>query len=56
LAQQRLYVPPDEFAALVGVSRSTVWRAMRDGRLRYARFGRARRVPLSELVRLTSEA
>jgi|SRR5436190_12044266 excisionase family DNA binding protein len=53
---ERIYVPPDRFAVLAGVSRSTVWRAMRAKRLRYAHFGRVRRIPLSELDRLTSEA
>jgi hypothetical protein len=29
---------------------------MRAGKLRYARFGRARRIPVSEYERLASEA
>jgi excisionase family DNA binding protein len=52
----RLYHSPDEFARRASISRATVWRLMRDGRLRYARFGRARRIPVSEYERLASEA
>jgi len=48
------YVPPDEFAVRAGISRPTVWRMMQRGELRYAKFGRARRIPLSELERLTT--
>jgi excisionase family DNA binding protein len=53
---ERIYVPPDRFAVLAGISRATIWRMMRDKRLRYAQFGRVRRIPLAELERLTSEA
>jgi excisionase family DNA binding protein len=52
----RLYHSPDEFARRASISRATVWRLMRDGRLRYARFGRARRIPVSEYERLACEA
>jgi excisionase family DNA binding protein len=52
---ERLYIPPDEFARRAGVSRSTIWRMMRAGALRYARFGTARRIPVSEYARLTAE-
>jgi excisionase family DNA binding protein len=49
-----LFDTPDDFAKKAGISRATVWRLMRDGRLRFARFGRTRRIPRSEYQRLTS--
>ena len=52
---ERLFHTPDEFARRASISRATVWRLMRDGRLRYARFGRARRIPVSEYERLATE-
>ena len=55
-AGERLYHSPDEFARRASISRATVWRLMREGKLRYARFGRARRIPVSEYERLASEA
>jgi excisionase family DNA binding protein len=55
-AGERLYHSPDEFARRASISRATVWRLMRAGKLRYARFGRARRIPVSEYERLASEA
>ena len=55
-AGDRLYHSPDEFARRASISRATVWRLMRAGKLRYARFGRARRIPISEYERLASEA
>jgi excisionase family DNA binding protein len=55
-ADKRLYHTPDEFAERAGIGRATVWRMMRDGRLRYARCGRARRIPVTEYERLASEA
>ena len=51
-----MFDTPDDFAKKAGISRATVWRLMRDGTLRYARFGRARRIPVSEYERLASEA
>jgi excisionase family DNA binding protein len=54
-ADKRLYHTPDEFAERAGIGRATVWRLMKNGRLRYARFGRARRIPVSEYERLASE-
>ena len=48
------YLPPEEFAVTAGISRPTVWRMMQRGELRYAKFGRARRIPRSELERLTT--
>jgi excisionase family DNA binding protein len=48
------YLPPNDFAVRAGISRPTVWRMMQRGELRYARFGRARRIPISELGRLTT--
>jgi excisionase family DNA binding protein len=50
------YLPPEEFAALAGISLATVWRMMKDNKLRFARFGRARRIPVTELERLTTTA
>jgi excisionase family DNA binding protein len=55
-AGDRLYHSPDEFARRASISRATVWRLMRTGKLRYARFGRARRIPVSEYERLASKA
>jgi excisionase family DNA binding protein len=55
-AGERLYHSPDEFARRASISRATVWRLMRAGKLRYARFGPARRIPVSEYERLASEA
>jgi excisionase family DNA binding protein len=55
-SSERLFDSPDEFARKASISRATVWRLMRDGRLRYARFGRARRIPVSEYERLATEA
>jgi len=55
-ADKRLYHSPDEFAERAGIGRATVWRLMKNGRLRYARFGRARRIPVSEYERLASDA
>jgi excisionase family DNA binding protein len=47
------YESPDQFARRVGASRSTIWRMMRDGRLRWIRVGtRLRRIPTSEYERL----
>jgi excisionase family DNA binding protein len=51
-----LYHSPDEFAERARIGRATVWRMMKQGRLRYARFGRARRIPVTEYQRLTSDA
>ena len=53
---ERLYDTPDEFARRAGISRATTWRLMKSGHLRYARFGRARRIPISEYERLVAEA
>ena len=51
------YESPDQFALRVGASRSTIWRMMRDGRLRWMRIGtRLRRIPISEHERLASES
>jgi excisionase family DNA binding protein len=47
-----MFDTPDDFAKNAGISRATVWRLMRDGRLRYARFGRTRRIPRTEYHRL----
>jgi excisionase family DNA binding protein len=49
-----LFDTTDEFCRKAGISRATLWRMMRDGRLRFARFGRARRIPISEYERLTT--
>jgi excisionase family DNA binding protein len=50
---ERLYDTPDQFCHKTNTSRSTVWRMMRDGRLRYVKFGpRLRRIPTSEYERL----
>jgi excisionase family DNA binding protein len=50
---ERLYDTPDQFGHKTNTSRSTVWRMMRDGRLRYVKFGpRLRRIPTSEYARL----
>jgi excisionase family DNA binding protein len=51
---ERLFLPPDEFARRVGVSRSTIWRLMQRGEIRFAKFGRVRRIPVSECERLTT--
>jgi excisionase family DNA binding protein len=51
----RLFDPPDKFCERTALSRATVWRMMRDGRLRYVKFGRVRRIPTSEYERLASE-
>src|SRR5262245_7823969 len=50
-----LYHSPEEFAERARIGRATVWRMMKQGRLRYARFGRARRIPVTEYQRLTSD-
>lgn len=52
----RLFDPPDKFCERTALSRATVWRMMRDGRLRYVKFGRVRRIPTSEYERLANAA
>ena len=44
----RTHLTIKEFAAQRGLSRVTVWRAIKSGALRAARFGRLYRVPLRE--------
>jgi hypothetical protein len=47
------YDTPREFARRAKIGRTTVWRMMRDGRLRYALFGpRTPRIPTTEYQRL----
>lgn len=41
-------------AALLGLSRSTVYQLMESGRLAYVRIGRARRIPRGSLLELTT--
>jgi excisionase family DNA binding protein len=48
---ERAYDSPDQFAYRLNVSRSTVWRMMADGRLRWVRIGRLRRIPIAESAR-----
>jgi excisionase family DNA binding protein len=44
-----------EFAASLGVSYDTAWRAATDGRLKTIRFGKRRLIPAAEVERVLSE-
>jgi len=48
----RVCFSPDELAEATGLSRQTLYRMMKDGRLRYVQFGCTRRIPATELTRL----
>jgi excisionase family DNA binding protein len=60
-ADPRLHVVGDGFtdvpgaAAYLGLSRAYVYNLMEAGKLSYAKFGRARRIPWSELRRFASK-
>lgn len=48
------YDSPNDFARKANIGRTTVWRMMKDGRLRYALFGpRLPRIPHTEYERLS---
>ena len=49
----RLAYPINESAALLGVSRRTVYELIRRGTLRPVRVGARQRIPAAELARLT---
>jgi excisionase family DNA binding protein len=51
---QRLYTVP-EAAAVLGLSRATVYRLMGEGRLESVRVGRARRIPQEAIDELVAE-
>ena len=50
---QRLAFSPGEFAALTGLSLSTVYRRLAAHELRFGRSGRRVLIPSSELARIT---
>jgi len=50
---QALTVSVPEFAALVGVSAATAWRAVYSGEVKSAKLRHTRRVPRSEVTRFT---
>lgn len=54
IPERRAY-PIPEFATLIGISRSTVYRMMTEGRLRSVWIGHRRLIPSSELDRLIPE-
>jgi excisionase family DNA binding protein len=42
---------PSEFATSTGISRSSTWRLMKSGALRFVRVGKLRRIPVTEFAR-----
>ena len=52
LHTQRVAVSPGEFAAVTGLSISTVHRRLAAGEIRFSRSGRRVLIPLEELERL----
>ena len=54
MEQQMLMTIP-EAARRLALSRSTLYRLIRQGQLRTIRVGRARRVPVTELARFTEQ-
>jgi excisionase family DNA binding protein len=50
-SNKRTMASPAEFSAATGVSRTSVWRMMKSGKLAYAHVGRQRRIPLTEFAR-----
>lgn len=53
LTPSRLAYPIDETAALLGVSRRTVYELISRGELRPVRIGARQRIPAAELQRIT---
>jgi excisionase family DNA binding protein len=52
----RKFHTPDEFSAATNLSRATVWRLMKAGKVRFTHMGRQRRIPTTEYARLAAEA
>ena len=52
---EEVLVTVPEAARRLALSRSTLYRLIRQGQLRTIRVGRARRVPVTELVRFAEE-
>ena len=52
----RLAYPIDEAATLLGVSRWSVYKLIRQGELRPVRIGARQRIPAAELARMTKPA
>ena len=48
---QRLLLRPDEVAAILGLSRSTIYELLRAGELPTVHIGRAARIPARDLQR-----
>lgn len=48
-------IPLDQACSLASISRSTLYRLIKSGRIRVVRIGRAVRIPLSELEHFVSD-
>jgi excisionase family DNA binding protein len=48
----RVCLTVNEWSESTGLSSPTIYRMMRDGRLRFVQFGRTRRIPVEEQGRL----
>lgn len=53
---ERITYRVDEFARLLGVSKSTIWNRVNDGSLKTVKFGGATLIPAAELDRILSTA
>jgi excisionase family DNA binding protein len=49
---RRIAYTVGEWSEITGLSRPTIYRMMSDGRLRFVQFGRTRRIPAEEQIRL----
>jgi excisionase family DNA binding protein len=48
----RVCVSVDELCEATGISKPTAYRHMNEGRIRFVKLGRLRKIPVSELERL----